>query len=204
MQGADGTQSIPSNPFSSRNVRPGAVPFIFRPGESAEKLVDQLAADQWCGQIIGPHGSGKSTLLAELMPQLAARGRKVSLCELHDGERRLPTSAPALSRLTSGDQLVIDGYEQLGWWARLNIRSRAWRNGFGLLVTAHQDVGLPTLYATAVDREIAHRVLAHLLPGGAASITAEDLDFRLAAQQGNLREALFDLYDLYEERKPRG
>ena len=58
------------NPFSTRYTRPGAIPFRFPPGTSADGLVEQLRRQQWRGAIVGPHGSGKSSLVAALVPPL--------------------------------------------------------------------------------------------------------------------------------------
>ena len=63
-----------TNPFATCWTRPGAIAFHFPPGESAEQLVARLAADNWRGEIVGPHGSGKSTLL-ETLEAAPGRGR---------------------------------------------------------------------------------------------------------------------------------
>src|SRR5438045_9395885 len=60
------------NPFSSRFVEPGAIPFRFpSPGGLADVVRRLDEAGGW-GQVVGPHGSGKSTLLAALLPALTA------------------------------------------------------------------------------------------------------------------------------------
>ena len=68
-----------SNPFCTRFVRPGAIPYRFDTqdgesdcGEAAEKLLEQLASRRF-GLIVGEHGSGKSTLLQTLIPKLDDR-----------------------------------------------------------------------------------------------------------------------------------
>src|SRR3989442_1545921 len=48
---------VTSNPFSTRFIRPGVIPFVFADGQSPETLVEQLRQHHWWGQIIGPHGS---------------------------------------------------------------------------------------------------------------------------------------------------
>ena len=78
------------NPFATCWTKPGALPFQFSEGESADQLVSKLAAQNWRGAIIGPHGSGKSTLLESLKPALLAAGQQVLAVSLHDRERRLP------------------------------------------------------------------------------------------------------------------
>ena len=189
------------NPFSTRFVRPGALPYFFPPGRSAEQLAAKLGAQGWRGQIVGPHGSGKSTLLAALAPWIERAGRKVILCALHDGERRLPISKQQRSALSSASLLVVDGFEQLGAFSRWRIARMCRRRGCGLLATAHADVGLPELYCTATNVELARRVVEALTPHDRA-ISADDVERAFAAHRGDLREALFGLYDLYEQRRP--
>jgi hypothetical protein len=196
-----------SNPFSTRSVRPGALPFLFPPGLDAPGLVRALAAQGWCGAILGPHGSGKSTLLAALLPALRGGGTEPVLVALHDGQRALPAGAwrdllrpaPSRSRIA-----VIDGYEQLSRWQRWRLWRLCRRRGHGLLATAHTPVGLPVLLRLRVTPETAGRVVEQLLravPEAAALQpgTAE-LAARLGRQSGNLREVLFELYDDYERR----
>ena len=69
-------------------------------------------------------------------------------------------------------------------------------------MTAHVPVGLPALASTAVDFETAQTVFRLLVPGG-GQVNRDDLEAALARNPGNLREALFDLYDLYELRRSR-
>ena len=115
------------NPFATRHVRPGAIPYCFPPGIDAARLVERLAAAGWRGQIVGPHGSGKSTLLATLLPAIEGRGRHPRLIALHDGQRRLPERLERMPTLDEPTVIVVDGYEQLGLW---------WRWRLGPLVSA--------------------------------------------------------------------
>jgi hypothetical protein len=94
--------------------------------------------------------------------------------------------------------IVIDGYEQLSPWNRFWIRRYSRRQGHGLLVTAHADMGFPELYRTEVTPEIALRVVAYLTPESERAVPPGEVISRLAVQGGDLRETLFDLYDLHE------
>jgi hypothetical protein len=190
--------SLISNPFSTRFIRPGAIPFVFPDGQSAAQLVERLREQSWWGQIIGPHGSGKSTFLAALKPVLESTGQSVISVSLHQGDRRLPP----LDRenLSASSLLIIDGYEQLSWWSRRRIKSICRRHGAGLLVTAHTNVGLPTIFFTQPTEELAHAVVARLHSAGETSVTREDVSAAFAATDGNLRETLFRLYDVYQRR----
>ena len=190
------------NPFSTCFVRPGALAYQFPPGVCVERLAAKLAEQGWRGQIVGPHGSGKSTLLAALMPLIEQNGRRVLCFALHDGQRNLPLSAEQRDALSSAAVLVIDGFEQLSIWNRWRIGRLCRRRGCGLLATAHADVGLPELFRTETTAQLARRLVEVLAPDDEA-ISAADVESAFAAHRGDLRETLFGLYDLYEQRRSR-
>jgi hypothetical protein len=190
------THDAHENPFRSSRIRPGAVPFLFPPGQNAEMLVELLERNQWWGEIIGPHGSGKSSLLASLVPVVERAGRPVVLVELHNGQRRLPIRLDA--RLRSPTVLVVDGYEQLSRWNRFWLKRHCRRCGLGLLATSHGSVGLPEICRTAVTPELASRVVDLLLDGRTPPLDRAELAACLSRHGGNLREALFELYDACE------
>jgi hypothetical protein len=99
---------------------------------------------------------------------------------------------------------VVDGYEQLGWLQRTWLKWQCRRRGAGLLVTAHDDVGLPPLWQTETSAELTQRVVARLLGESDAEWLDEDhVERLLATHRGNLREVLFALYDLYEQHRRR-
>ena len=189
------------NPFCTRACPPGAVPYLFPPEQSAETLVAQLQQDGWWGQIVGPHGSGKSALLAALMPAIQRAGRQPLLVELHDGQRRLPIDLSHDPRLEPPAVVIVDGYEQLSRWSRFRLKRCCRRRGLGLLATAHRSVGLPQLFHTAADLDLAERIVRQLLGDKTPCINAAELRTRYARHGGNLREMLFELYDLYEQRR---
>ena len=98
-----------SNPFSTRFIRPGAIPFQFvadgLPGGEIEGgselsndngpkdgldptfagMVDRLQR-AGSGVIVGPHGTGKSTLLSSLQPLLSVRYPRTVTVQLHAPE----------------------------------------------------------------------------------------------------------------------
>jgi ABC-type glutathione transport system ATPase component len=165
-------------------------------------LVERLRSDGWRGQIIGPHGSGKSTLLAMLLPLLSDAGRDPLLITLHDGERSLAAHRATLAKAGRRTIVIVDGYEQLAPWNKCRLRRQCHRQEHGLIVTAHKSVGLPLLADTAIDATIAARVFQLLVPDETL-VTRDDLLNAYAAHPGDLRETFFDLYDLYEMRRPR-
>ena len=101
-------------------------------------------------------------------------------------------------------QIVVDGYEQLGWLQRTWLKWHCRRRGAGLLVTAHDDMGLPPLWQTETSAELTQRVVARLLGESDAEWLDEDhVERLLATHGGNLREVLFAMYDLYEQHQRR-
>jgi energy-coupling factor transporter ATP-binding protein EcfA2 len=193
---------ISDNPFCTRRIRPGALDYIFSEEDNLERLIVRLGQNKGWGQIIGPHGSGKSTLLESLLPALQQHGWTTTRQTLHDGQRRLPISWQSVVSQPRPTLLVIDGYEQLSRWSRMVVKRFCRRNGLGLLVTSHTAVGLPDLYRTKITPELAKKVVDQLLAGKAALLSSEELTRYVSRFNGDLRETLFTLYDLYEQRRP--
>ncbi len=190
-----------TNPFCAARLRPGTIDFVFEQGKTLQQLVDTLEINGWHGQITGGHGTGKSTLLAALAPAIEARGRLVKSITLVAGQRHLPREFIASLRLSAGlGVAAVDGVEQLHPWNRLLLRRICQAHAVGLVVASHRRAYLLSLYETVVDEARAWRVVERLQHGFPPRVEIADLVERLARHQGNLREALFDLYDLYEER----
>jgi hypothetical protein len=198
------SESTSGNPFSTRYTRPGALGFHFDEGENEGTLVARLRRSGWWGQIVGPHGSGKSTLLATLRPALEAADRDVRFVSLRQGDRHLPLTGRDWRAFSNDTQLVVDGYEQLRWLARWDVERRCRRRQCGLLVTSHRDLGLPALWTMNARLELALALVRRLLPPGDAVIDVCDVEIAWRSQNGNLRELLFSLYDLYEQRRTSG
>ena len=223
------TNNMPArtNPFSTRFIRPGAIAYRFPPGFSPDDLVRQLSESAWRGQIIGAHGSGKSTLIASLIEPIERAGRRVLLFALRNGQRSLPrdwvrqarvsnatAGLPRIASSTGGQAaggtghvcpvrllIIVDGYEQLSFWSRLRLKLVCRQRAWGLLVTAHRDVGFPSLLRTRPSLEVAQAVVEMLMSAGESSLSPEAVAKTFADCQGNLRETLFVLYDRYEIRR---
>jgi ABC-type transport system involved in cytochrome c biogenesis ATPase subunit len=175
--------------------------YLFATGEGASQLVDRLQEGGWRGQIIGPHGIGKSTLLATLIEPLKERGRQPVQIALHDGQRTLGVE---LSQYISGKQaivVIVDGYEQLSWWSRLKLKHLCSRHNWGLLVTAHANVGLPTICEVQSDQATVQQLARDLQRSVECLVSDADVAAEFQRQGGNVRETLFGLYDLYGLRQ---
>ncbi|TWT30609.1 P-loop NTPase family protein [Blastopirellula retiformator] len=193
---------VSTNPFASRQVRPGAIPFQFSSDPSAEQIVEGLRDVGWRGAILGPHGSGKSTLLDTLSPLW----RKYGLTERRVTFHRSAPSTGTLSPPDDLEILVVDGFEQLSWLKR---RWFLWRSAprireltnRRILVTAHAEIGLPVVYRTQPSEEMAVQLAEMLQRDVDPLVTADDARMMCRRHQGDLRETLFQLYHLYESRR---
>lgn len=187
-----------SNPFATCWTRPGAIPFCFAAGESAEQIVARFAATGGRGEIVGPHGSGKSTLLEALKPQLAAAGWNVAEVTLRDGARRLPRGFLRRALAEPRPLVIVDGYERLAFVRRLALRIRCRLAAAGLLVTSHAPTGLPPLYRMQATRELAERLVSTLTAKNSSLTSDEDIAASHASCGSNLREMFFALYERHE------
>lgn len=190
------------NPFSTRFIRPGAIAYRFEEGESAKTLVDRLESQGWLGEIIGPHGTGKSSLLEALAPELASR-RRVVRFQLTATSPRLSLGQLFGGRWDAKTLVVIDGYEQLGAAARGLLAARRRLSGAGMLVTAHSRCGFPVLCETEGSEPRLAAIVEELVAGSGATISRSEVAQALQAAGGDMRDALFRLYDLYELRRNR-
>ncbi len=206
--------SLPGNPFATRWTRPGALRYLFTEEQSIELLLQRLQENAWRGEIVGPHGVGKSTLLTTLQGSLQQAGHLPYLVTLRNGGqgaeelwRVLRTAGTSGKLQLSGKRpatiVLLDGAEQLSWIARRWLCWRCQSRGWGLIVTSHRHLGLPSLARIDPRLDVAMRVVESLLSARTSSISSADIVAAFQRQRGNMREMLFALYDLHEDRVRR-
>ena len=197
----------PTNPFTAKSLRPGTIAFVFEDGKSIEWVADRLDLYTGSGQIVGPHGTGKSTLLSELTSRFQSNNVPLRVARLTRVQRKLPWSLLELMRLTQGTQIIVDGFEQVSCWRRCAVRwIAAWRKS-GLLVTTHGSLaGFPILYDTSGSSAHAPTVVKQLLSRQepVRDVPIDVIRQAVVEHRGNIREALFSLYDWFEEHRAAG
>lgn len=196
-----------ANPFSTRFTRPGAIPPLDERGDpvSLRKILSRFAAIGGIAAIVGAHGSGKSTLLMALARELARESRLGRSVRLGRGWWRDAIAASmAVFRGPPGDVAIIDSWERLGPLTAAALHLVARIRNRSLLVTAHARGTIPTLVECRTTAPLLVRIVQRLHPS-CESPDADDVVHAFEACRGDIREALFALYDRFEaSRQPRG
>ncbi len=214
--------SLPSNPFATRFINPGARPFLdatvptsdgYRSvtTEFCESIAERLAVIRR-GLIVGPHGTGKSTLMHTLLPSLQQRYALISQAKYHrdpsDGRyeryrRRLQNSRRAIEmarQSSPGELFVVDGLEQLtlsGRWIFLGMLAK---RGCDLLATSHHRMlAMTELYRTRMTPSLLRQLASDLIAtsdDGCRGRVMRELERRDLREVTNARDLWFELYDV--------
>lgn len=182
------------NPFRVQRLHSLA----FRPqGIDWPALMHRLNGLGRRAAIVGPEGTGKTTLLRELGGRLKQQGYRTRWLQV-GRDRRLPRRAlaEATTDLGARDVVLFDGAGHLlpprWWWLR-----RRCRDAGGLIITAHFGRRLPVLLRTRTDAALLCSLIAELLPDVSPAHWPADPQALLHRHGGNVREALFELYDRF-------
>lgn len=195
------------NPFCTRHVRPGRLPALDAAGREIDlsRVLARLSKIDGSAAIVGPHGSGKTTLLGHLAHVLEAEGRctaRVRIARIGDAVAVLA----AVVRGRRGGVICVDSWERLGpiWahvihWCAMVSRTR-------LLVTSHTAGSLPTLWECRPSPAVLGAIVARLpcADTDMPPVVESDMQRAFYEASGNIREALFLLYDTYEARARAG
>jgi hypothetical protein len=188
------------NPFAAGRVE--ALEFRFPEGLDWSTLLERLEKFDFRAALVGPEGRGKTSLLEQLGERLEDRGFTARRATLRRGQRRLLRAERRrlLRELGPRDVLLIDGVQELSrwsWW-RLRWRSRA---AGGFVVTSHREGLLPTLLRCETSPELLEGLVAELLgTKNREELAALDLLALYECHGGNVREALWELYDRWAGR----
>jgi Cdc6-like AAA superfamily ATPase len=195
----------PGNPFSTRHVRPGRIAPLDGRGEplDLEALLERLEKLGGSAAIRGPHGSGKTTLLEHLSAALQDRGIPVVRVRLRTvGDTA--TVFRAILHSPPGAFVCIDSWDCLGRMPAAVVRLLARVRRCGLIVTTHKTTSLPLLARRDTTPELLAAIVRRL-PGcdrvETVRIGPQEIDAAFTRSQGNLREALYELYDRFERLK---
>lgn len=191
------------NPFSTRFVRPGAIPW-HSTETSLSSLLLRLYDSDNRAIICGPHGSGKSTILCHLASAAKRNGFKIHclrICSRLDAIRVVRVFATINPRQSI---VSIDSWELLGFLGWFMCRLAEFR-GIRVVVTVHHRTwwnNWPVLLNTEVDektfRQLVQGLLAKFSENQTIQFDGALLKDVFQRHSGNLRESFFELYDRYE------
>ncbi|MEL7499683.1 MAG: hypothetical protein AAFN77_18915 [Planctomycetota bacterium] len=198
-----------SNPFSTRFVRPGGIPYIGLEPDEVCELAKRFIGCQMRGQIVGRHGAGKSTLTFPLAQAINNQLQEMGLAQGLDVRRIVIDSSKSIRDSTNWQPtdhtfkklLVVDGIERLSRWHRLAMLSNLRSRSIGVLVTTHQEIlELPVLIQLRPDVKTLMRLVERLAPTtiGQPGFKSHELEQLMESHNGNIRECLMALYDVYE------
>lgn len=197
-----------TNPFSTRHVRPGRIVPLDEDGMPMDiaALAVRLRRTGGMAAIVGPHGSGKSTLLSRLADAIEADGTRVVRLRLRSW-RDAWRAGVAVCQAGRHGTVCIDGWESLAVPVRGLVRLIAWGMRRVLVVTTHARGRTPVLACCRTSPSLLESIVTRL-PGAARwygdVITSADVAAAFQRHRGDVREALFELYDLFECRSRRG
>jgi hypothetical protein len=188
-----------ANPFATRYTKPGVIPPLDASGRPLDVpfLADRVQGG--CSVIEGPHGRGKTTLVRALLAAATAAGRATSFVQVRSRASAWQ-AITAVAAARPGQLVAVDGWEQLPWGGGLVIAALAcWRRA-AVIATAHRPVGLPVLARCDSSPALVAAVVARL-PDHGGIISHADVEEAFRRRHGNVRDALADLYDRFEERR---
>ena len=129
---------------------------------------------------------------ARLLARLERLGNRGAIVGPHGSGKTtlLEDLAERLARRGERDIIMVDGADQLSRfeWIQLRLRARAAR---GLIITSHRDGMLPLLHRCETSPEL----LSDLVRSLGQPISAARAAELHASHRGNVRDAIWELYD---------
>ena len=170
-------------------------------GTNWQGLLDRWRKLDYRAAIVGPHGSGKSTLLRTLETQLSS---DTTVHQWFLNDRKPELDPQEWQRLESTAEkntvILLDGAEQLSRrsWQRFQKTIDESSAPLRALVTQHRASRFrwPTLLSTRPTPALLTHLIGKLAPDFRQTLTDSQIASLFTRHRGNLREALWQCYDL--------
>ncbi len=193
------------NPFSTRFVQPGAMPWLATDISLRDVLFRLYDVDNRA-IICGPHGSGKSTILSHLASVAQREGLKVHCLRIRSWIDAICVMRVFATINPKQSLVSVDSWELLGFLGWFLCQFADFR-GLCVVVTVHERPwwnNWPVLLHTKADDKTFRLLVHELMTKYAGSKTIEFSGAMLRdvfqRHSGNLREGFFELYDHYERQ----
>ena len=193
------------NPFSTRFVQPGAIPWLAT-DISLRAVLFRLYDVDNRAIICGPHGSGKSTILSHLASVAQREGLKVHCLRIRSWIDAIRVMRVFATINPKQSLVSVDSWELLGFLGWFLCQFADFR-GLCVVVTVHERPwwnNWPVLLNTKADdktfRLLVHELMAKYAGSKTIEFSGAMLRDVFQRHSGNLREGFFELYDHYERQ----
>ena len=193
------------NPFSTRFVQPGAIPWLTT-DISLRAVLFRLYDVDNRAIICGPHGSGKSTILSHLASVAQREGLKVHCLRIRSWIDAIRVMRVFATINPKQSLVSVDSWELLGFLGWFLCQFADFR-GLCVVVTVHERPwwnNWPVLLHTKADdktfRLLVHELMAKYAGSKTIEFSGAMLRDVFQRHSGNLREGFFELYDHYERQ----
>lgn len=182
------------NPFRAECLQD--ISYIFQDGGMAA-FFRRLHSVGERAAIVGARGTGKTTLLNSIDAAFAENGRATCRIFVNEGNRHevVGDIKSLLEKVRTDEVVLLDGAEQLSWWQWKRFLFYS-RHAAGLLITCHHAGRLPCILQTTGSPELLDE-LVNMLTGREVRVTDVFSTVLYQKHEGNIREALRELYDIY-------
>jgi nucleoside-triphosphatase THEP1 len=188
--------SADQNPFRTECIL--KIRYQLAPQELND-LLATWARHHYRGALIGPHGHGKTTLLEDIQQYLKKENKKIILLRLSSDKPYLDLKQWEFIQTSIKDQhfILLDSAGCLNFWQFHRFLTLS-KKAPGIIVTTHHRTRLPTLRYCKTSPETLVKIVSQLLH---AKLTPDIqlLNTLYQKHQGNIRECLRELYDVYSE-----
>jgi hypothetical protein len=186
------------NPFASHRVLRARYRLT---AEEWGALCLRLQRLNYRAAIVGPFGHGKTTLMEDLAPRLQALGFGTPVLKLTEERRFYSWRAleETLKNCTARDILLLDDADVLGLFMLRWVRWQS-RRFAGLIVATHAPCGLPELIRCETSPELLEDLIGEIVTKNPEVFLANASNL-FKKHQGNLRDALRELYDCCAQAK---
>jgi energy-coupling factor transporter ATP-binding protein EcfA2 len=166
-------------------------------GSTFDELLIRLEQMNFCAAIIGPEGSGKTTLLEDIGTALDKQGRRIKHVFVNDSNPMTWQSSRELfMQIRAGQIVLLDGADSIGRATWQALKRGILRKAGGLVVTAHKAGLMPTLVECTTTLDLFKQIVSEIT-SGRCEMRPEMLDEAYHRNNGNIREALRELYDIF-------
>ena len=193
------------NPFSTRFIRPGAIPWLSTDA-SLNSLLLRLCSVDNRALICGPHGSGKSTILSHLVSTAQRQGLNVHYLRISSWLDVIGVIRVFATIRPKKSLVAIDSWELLGFLGWFLCQLADFR-GVGVILTVHEIPWWnrwPVLLHMEADaktfQQLVHKLMTKSSRSGNIKFSRAMLHDVLQRNSGNFRESFFELYDHYERQ----